>query len=107
MNTYRKTRDGTWVVFGPSSDVKVGQVTVTKKNGDTKIETVERVSRPFDVDGVAHVYGFVAQRARQYSSRGSSRRENDPENGWKYNGCSDCRRKRGWCDRCYFDEFDC
>lgn len=66
--TYRKTRSGEWVAFGPASIVKPGTVTVTKKDGSTKQETVLSVGKPFDVDGVAHVYGKIAQRS--YASGG-------------------------------------
>ncbi len=34
-------------------------VTVTKKDGTTKTEHVRAVSRPFDVQGVPHVYGYI------------------------------------------------
>jgi len=27
--------------------------------------------------------------------------------GWRGNGCSECRRLGDWCERCAFDEFDC
>jgi hypothetical protein len=60
--TYRKTKSGEWAVFGPLSELKTGEVTVTKKDGTTKKEHVERVSKPFDVDGVPHAYGKVAPR---------------------------------------------
>jgi hypothetical protein len=57
---YRKTQRGEWVVMGPPDVVHAGQdVTVTRKNGTTKTEHVERVSQPFEVDGVEMVYGHV------------------------------------------------
>ena len=64
MPTYRKTKDGRWVVFGSAATVTAGLVTVTRKDGTTKQETVVSVSKPFDVDGVPHVYGTIATRAR-------------------------------------------
>jgi hypothetical protein len=60
MLTYRKTRDGAWAVFGPQAECDgPGPYTVTKKDGTTKQELVVRVSKPFDIEGVAHVYGFL------------------------------------------------
>jgi hypothetical protein len=57
---YRKTKKGEWVVMGPVDAVDAGEdVTVTRKNGTTKNEFVLRVSKPFDVDGVEMVYGFI------------------------------------------------
>ncbi len=75
MITYRKTRKGEWVAFGPATDVKVGAVTVTKKGGATKTEYVTGVGRPFNVNGVAHVYGYLEARTAvaSTSSRPSRR----------------------------------
>jgi hypothetical protein len=56
---YRKTKSGEWVVCGPTSIVRPGAtVTVTKKDGATKVETIERVGREFD----GLVYGYIAAR---------------------------------------------
>lgn len=59
MLTYRKTKQGDWAVFGPANELSEGPVTVTKKDGSTKAETVRRVSKSFEVDGVPHAYGFL------------------------------------------------
>jgi hypothetical protein len=57
---YRKTRAGEWVAMGPPELVHAGaDVTVTKKDGTTKNEFVLRVGKPFEVDGVEMVYGFI------------------------------------------------
>ncbi len=58
--TYRKTKQGQWVAFGPASVIRVGQVTVAKRDGTTKTETVESVGRTFTVDGVDCCYGYLA-----------------------------------------------
>jgi hypothetical protein len=60
--SYRKTKSGEWVVFGPAATVRPGRVNVAKRDGTTKAETVERVGRPFVVDGVECVYGYIAER---------------------------------------------
>jgi len=63
MIQYRKTKDGQWVAFGPTSEVKKGIVTVTKKDGTTKQEDVASLGKPFQVDGVEHVYGYLVKKA--------------------------------------------
>lgn len=61
MLQYRKTREGKWAVFGPVAELHEGAVTVAKKDGTRKTETVVRVSKPFAVDGVPHAYGYLAE----------------------------------------------
>lgn len=77
--TYRKTRQGEWVAFGPADAVKVGAVTVTKKDGTTKTERVERVGRPFEANGRQMVYGYLAPRSTQR-----------PVNRWQDEDHEDC-----------------
>jgi len=75
MAQYRKTKKGDWVVFGPTSEVKPGRVTVTKKNGSTKTEVVDTVGKSFDVNGVPHCYGYIQEKPqRSYSRYGGSSR---------------------------------
>lgn len=81
MATWRKNRNGEWVVFGPASEVLEGaSVTVTKRSGESKSVRIERVSKRFKVNGVDHVYGTPARRAS--SDRQSS----------GGNRCADCGR---------------
>lgn len=61
---YRKGKAGGWVLFGPAAELHSGVVSVTTRGGTTKQERVSRVSRPFDVDGVPHVYGYIAEAPR-------------------------------------------
>ncbi len=84
------------------AEVGVGNIRVTTKAGSVKNETVTRVTKPFG-DGL--VIGFLAVRGAQggYFRAGNS----GGNQGWRGNGCSTCRAKGDWCDRCYFDEFDC
>lgn len=59
--TYRKTRDGEWVAYGPAAMLKPGQqVTVTKRDSSTKQEWIDSVGKPFVVDGVRMAYGYLA-----------------------------------------------
>ncbi len=59
MLQYRKTKDGEWVAFGPVAELRPGTITVTKKSGETKRETVVRVGKSFNVDGIACAYGYL------------------------------------------------
>lgn len=100
--TYRKTKTGEWVAYGPAAAVKANAyITVAKRSGQTKTELVERVGRPFDVDGVQMVYGYLADGvsaapARSYYSTRSTARSceacQDVEDMGDANGCS---RHRG------------
>lgn len=66
--TYRKTKSGEWVVYGPAAVVRPGVLSVTKKSGETKTEQVERVGRAFMVDGQAMVYGYISRTTAQTQS---------------------------------------
>lgn len=61
--TYRKTRQGEWVAYGTTSAVRIGAVTVTKKDGSIKTEHVERIGKSFTVAGVPMCYGYLARSA--------------------------------------------
>ena len=61
--SYRKTKTGQWVVFGPASIVRTGRVNVTKRDGTTRTETVESVGKTFTCDGLACCYGYIAEHA--------------------------------------------
>lgn len=80
MFTYRKTRDGEWVIFATreaaiearnayhasmtvdgegdyAEDDKDFPVTVTLKSGETKrVFVADRIGNGFDIDGTLHVY---------------------------------------------------
>jgi hypothetical protein len=58
--TYRKTKGGEWVAFGPASAIRPGAlVCVTKRDGATKTEHIASVGHPFTVDGRQMVYGYL------------------------------------------------
>lgn len=99
MSTYRRTKQGTWVVFGPASEVKPGPVTVTKKDGTTKVETVTGVGKPFQVNGVPHVYGYTAPRRQQ--SRSSDLCDECGENRARYNAVDMSGISGRVCGVCY------
>lgn len=72
--TFRKAKNGKWVVFGPTSIVKPGTVTVTKKNGSTSTVTVESVGKSFTANGAACCYGYLDARAPRHSDRFANNR---------------------------------
>lgn len=99
--TYRKTKTGKWAVMGPTSIVRPGAtVTVTKKSGETKSETIDDVGRPFTVDGRQMVYGYTSQRSSRGRSSASGRYANRDACGYPCpvdghictpgNPCHDC-----------------
>jgi hypothetical protein len=61
--TYRKTSQDVWVVFARHEDLveahRLGAIRVTKKNGDTKVEAIAKVGKPFDRDGDTFAYGYI------------------------------------------------
>lgn len=79
MFSYRKTKDGTFVVYGPASALVHAKqngvsVSVSTKAGKTKTEMIDRVGRAFDVAGVSMAYGYMAERVSSASGGGRSRR---------------------------------
>jgi len=97
MITYRQDRrTGKWNVFGPASEVREGVVTVTKKDGKKRQELVARVSKPFDVDGVPHVYGYLEEPPAECAEcgetiRGRAYLVQDSNGGMDY-CCARCAR---------------
>lgn len=61
--TFRKNKQGEWVVFGPASVVRPGRVAVTKKDGRVQSVEIESVGRPFFANGQQMVYGYIAKKA--------------------------------------------
>lgn len=72
--TWRKNKEsGKWQVFGPSAEVQVGEVRVTRKNGKTAVVNVKRVSREFMIDGVPHRYGYIDDDRERADGRAGER----------------------------------
>jgi len=103
--TYTKLRDG-WGVRS-TEPVQPGQtVTVTTKAGQAKTETITKVLWQ-GVDKYhpgQRIWLCVVAPRQQRASGGGGRTNRD--DGWRRNGCSECRRLGDWCPRCAFDEFD-
>ena len=84
--TYRKTQQGEWVAYGPATAVRVGAVTVTKRDGSIKTEQVERVGKTFTAGGIPMVYGYLAKTAASRPARSAAR------NRWQGSySCDDCQ----------------
>jgi hypothetical protein len=92
MLTYRKTKDGQWVAFGPVAEVTVGAVRVTTKDGRIKDEQVVSLGKTFDVSGTPHVYGYLVAKAAPVAASRSRL------SGWRPCGYPGCRPE--YCDEC-------
>jgi hypothetical protein len=93
--TYRKTKTGEWVAYGPASALRVGAVTVSKRSGETKVETVARLGKPFPVDGTAMVYGYLEAPRRTQRGRYESRSCEECQWVEDAGDCNGCSRHRG------------
>lgn len=91
---FRKTKSGEWVAFGPTSQVRPGQVTVTKANGERKTVQVARCGRPFQVDGTECVYGYIESRQARRSGGGRGW-ECDEGHRHHVTGCFCCENQIG------------
>ena len=95
--TWRRTRAGAWVVFGPADVVRAGAtVTVKTKAGAIKSEAIKSVGRPFNIGGKKMVYGYPVPRSSW-------------DSGHKDNGCwqaSDFDEDDYYDDYHDFDEDD-
>lgn len=57
--TYRKTRNGEWVAYGPAELIKAGEdVEITTKAGKKSKKWIHSLGKTFEVDGVEMVYGY-------------------------------------------------
>jgi len=59
MATFRKSKQGEWVVFGTVSEVRVGKVRVERKDGSVRSVSVVSVGRSFQANGTTMVYGYL------------------------------------------------
>jgi len=67
--TYRKTKTGEWVAYGPATHVReLRPVVIRKASGDTDVRIVDRVGRTFEADGVEMVYGYLRAEERTSSA---------------------------------------
>jgi hypothetical protein len=70
--TYRKTRQGEWVAFGPVSAMpdlrNTSLIDVTRKDGGTDRWYVTRLGREFSAGGVPHVYAYLDRKVGKLGS---------------------------------------
>lgn len=72
--TYRRTKAGEWVAYGPANYLTGRDgVTVTKRNGSTEHRWIDRIGRPFQAGGIEMVYAYLAPSARPASNTSQSR----------------------------------
>lgn len=88
--TYKTTRNGERVIFGPATDVIPGHqvlVQVSASTGQLQPERPVRVGRTFMVNGVEMVYGYLRPDRRQ-----SARRQSGSPRHTSYSGgfCAAC-----------------
>ena len=103
--TYRKTKGGEWVAFGPvaafhyPSDGRTPKpvVSVRKKDGTTKTEEIKSLGKSFMVDGIECCYAYLRPSRRPSSGGGRMSREERDD----YYGCG-CPGANGidMCLRC-------
>jgi hypothetical protein len=105
---FRKTKNDKWVAYGPTTVVKPGAVEVVKADGTRKLVTVTELGKPFMVDGVKCVYGYLADDKPRTAHAAIS---SQPRRAWYDNPnhqCWSCRcHEHGapfdGCDRCFCD----
>ena len=84
---YRKTSKGEWVAFGPASALRIGSVTVTKSDGTTKTEYVEKLGKTFQAGGTDCCYGYLRKTAASHAPAGARK-------------CRACGGNAHKCDEC-------
>jgi Family of unknown function (DUF6011) len=66
--TFRRLRNGSWGVQGPISEMRVGTVTATRRNGETSDVEIVRLGSTLTVRGQRVRVGILAPRRRDDSS---------------------------------------
>ena len=57
---FAKTKFGKWGLKGAAAELAPGKVVqVPRLDGSVILKKIRSVSKPFDVDGMPHVYGYV------------------------------------------------
>ncbi|GAB3251402.1 hypothetical protein [Kineosporia babensis] len=73
-NTYRTTKNGAKVVYGPASQVIAGRtVAVVKANKSVEHVAIASIGKPFAVGSVQYVYGYLTAQTSTPSK---------PRSGW-------------------------
>jgi hypothetical protein len=100
--SWKKTRDGEWVVCGAASELRQAAKTytalpVTSRSGQTKWVQIARVGRAFG-DGLA--YGYLATSAGRSASRSSEQCDECGRTGARHERTDSSGIAGLVCDRC-------
>lgn len=60
--TYRKTKNGEWVAYGPYSELQNAEgavIAIRRKDGSTATRVCRKIGKPFRVDGIEMVYAYL------------------------------------------------
>jgi hypothetical protein len=109
MVTYTKLKDGSWGLRGPVSELQAGRVTVSKKDGTSKVEVVDSILVTFeDGNGLAKIGRSETSSSRPSNSHGHGhgKRTRCRECGGALKDAPHHRAMGGYCGSCAFDEFD-
>jgi hypothetical protein len=61
ISFHKNGRSGAWELVGPAAELAVGEVvTVARRDGSTARKRVVSASRPWDRDGVPHIFATFA-----------------------------------------------
>lgn len=85
MTVYFKKLAGEWVVYGPADEIQLGEIAVTKRNGNSTTATVERIGKDVRIGSDTVRLGHLAPRGEEKTYR--ERREAKAE------------RLREWADK--------
>jgi len=95
MASWRKNKQGEWVVFGTMDEVtEGGWVSVSKKDGTSRRVKIGQVSKSFQIYGKAHVYGTPDRResgTQQSSEQRQAYGQSCAECGKPLRGRGTCR----------------
>ncbi|MBW3069275.1 hypothetical protein GZ998_07130 [Actinomyces sp. 594] len=87
MITFRKTKAGKWVAYGPYTELKDsegGEIEVTLKSGKTTTRKCVGLGKPFMAKGCQMVYAYLDDRGNHGGSRSKGGRR-----------CEECGSTRG------------
>jgi hypothetical protein len=75
--TYRKTRQGKWVAYGPAAAMPApgALAEIAKRGGGRDFAYIAYIGRPFTVDGTEMVYGYIdaARPVSRYDAQDNQR----------------------------------
>lgn len=84
MATFRKNKQGDWVVLGTSDEVTPGTFCrVSKKDGSVRRLFITEVGAPFDVSGTSMVYGYIGTAPRTERKTKAPRSESPREENFE------------------------